>query len=515
MIRTIDAEIFTVEDEEVWSKDSLLEFFDSKGSEAILEFRNGEEFRHVTMNPYKGVLEIKDARVRNSEDLFRELSTRLGKQSMWIVCDPDGNYQTVLRWIPSYYNHLYDYEGKPDLELLNRYDTLFLYGLNEYAVILYKDVLPLWKGKKVILCGEWNTFAPFLPGLSDKEVILIPDWKEGTFFKETEPNVLHIIDNRPENESLDRYVKDHILLYDEVMVYTFCFANLLHLGDLYPDKKFLLIDGTLNIEGIFGIWDKVFTMARFAKGKGYVPVFGITKADYNIYSDHSRDDIWNKFMKQPDGYRIEDVIRAKNVYLSPNANILNIMRHIMTADTPPGTELDWSGGMFNQAVESYIKQHGSILKNPDETLGVLIRGTDYTKTHMPGHAKHASVEEIIEKISETEADHPYKWIYLATEDQEILDQMKEIYKERLLYTDQERFVIQPGQLLRDLTDGQEKKEGEGFRRGAEYLCTLRLLSRCESLIASGSCGGVSEAVRENGGKYRFVYVFDHGINPRG
>ena len=93
--------------------------------------------------------------------------------------------------------------------------------------------------------------------------------------------------------------------------------------------------------------------------------------------------------------------------------------------------------------------------------------------------------------------------------------MKEIYKERLLYTDQERFVIQPGQLLRDLTDGQEKKEGEGFRRGAEYLCTLRVLSRCESLIASGSCGGVSEAIRENGGKYRFVYVFDHGINPRG
>ncbi len=52
-----------------------------------------------------------------------------------------------------------------------------------------------------------------------------------------------------------------------------------------------------------------------------------------------------------------------------------------------------------------------------------------------------------------------------------------------------------------------KKEGEGFSLGVEYLCTVHLLSQCCSLIASGECGAVGEAIRENGGKYQHVYIF--------
>lgn len=67
-------------------------------------------------------------------------------------------------------------------------------------------------------------------------------------------------------------------------------------------------------------------------------------------------------------------------------------------------------------------------------------------------------------------------------------------------------MIQPGQLLMDLH--KEKKAGKGFRLGAEYMCSVSLLSQCKSLIASGDCGAYAEALRENGGRYEHIYKFE-------
>ena len=255
-------------------------------------------------------------------------------------------------------------------------------------------------------------------------------------------------------------------------------------------------------------------MARYAKSRGYIPIFYINSSPENMYSDFEGDDIWGKFMNQLEDIKPEELLESKNVYFSPNANCLSILRHMYNEATPKDIKLEFKNGLYNEQVEKYIEEHGRILSEPENTLGVLIRGTDYQKTQFPGHPKHATVEMMIAKISEIEKTRPYKYIYLATEDAEVLEQMKAEYGDRLIYTDQERFVVEPGKLLASVHGEKTKAEGKGFRLGAEYLCTLRLLSRCESLLASGRCGGVTEAIKENGGKYRMKYVFDLGINPR-
>ncbi|MCR4901621.1 MAG: hypothetical protein K6A23_02065 [Butyrivibrio sp.] len=401
-----------------------------------------------------------------------------------------------------------------DLTLLNRYNTVVLYGLNEYFIELYKYVLPKWTGGKIILCGDWAVLGYVLPSISGKEIFIQKDYFPGSPLEINEPLVLHVMDFLPKNEDYKRFDEDNIIMIDELMTYTFCFSDLQHFGNEYPDKKFLIIDGSFRIEGIFGIQSKVFTMVKYAITKGYIPVVIILSSDNNMYSDGFGDDIWSKFMNQPCGYTIKDIKNAKNVYISPNANCLTIMRHIMEMETDKEIVLDTDKKLFCQNVEDYINANSQIVPEPSQTLGVLIRGTDYTKTHMPGHPIHASVSEIVTKISEIEAEHPYKYIYLATEDSEILEEMKSIYGNRLLYTDQERFSIDPGQLLINIHDARPKEKGKGFRLGAEYLLTLRLLSKCESLVASGNCGGTDEAIRENNGNYRITYVFNKGINSR-
>lgn len=515
MIKAIDAEIYTVYDESPWNMDKIKDFYKEHDSNTIIEFINNGIYQHVTYdalsteNP-----SFPDIRIPLRIDMFYQASLQTSKTSTWIVCDDNGQYLTVLHDFFSYYTHRYDYEGDIDLTLINRYDTIVLYGLNEYAIELFLNILPHWQGSRIILCGEWMLMGHILPSINGKEILIQNDYIPGARIELDDPSVLHVMDLLPKNENVTRYTKDHMIMYDELMLYTFCFSHIMHFGNKYPDKKFFIIDGSFRIEGIFGIQDKVFTMARYAISKGYIPVVIILSSDNNMYSDGLGDDIWSKFMNQPCGYNRLDISEAQNVYISPNANCLTVMRHIFREDTTPDITMDTDKHLFNKAIEDYISSRLDIMPDPAMTLGVLIRGTDYSKTHLPGHAIHADVSEMVEKIKEIEEEHPYKNIYLATEDAEVLSNMKDIYGDRLIYTDQERFNIKPGELLINLHGKETKEKGKGFRLGAEYLLTLRLLSMCESLVASGHCGGTSEAIRENSGKYRFTYIFEKGNNPR-
>lgn len=40
-----------------------------------------------------------------------------------------------------------------------------------------------------------------------------------------------------------------------------------------------------------------------------------------------------------------------------------------------------------------------------------------------------------------------------------------------------------------------------------------VISECHSLIASGYCGEVDEALKENQGQYKNVFIFELGVNP--
>lgn len=173
-------------------------------------------------------------------------------------------------------------------------------------------------------------------------------------------------------------------------------------------------------------------------------------------------------------------------------------------------KLSWPNGIYNAQIKSYIQERAvRFLPHPERTLGVLLRGTDYVKTHLPGHGSHATPEMVINKIAEIENEWDFDYIYLSTEDEEICQKMKNHYGDRITFTDQERYTVKEGQFLVDLH--QKKEPGKGFRLGAEYLCSIELLSMCSSLIASGPCGALGETVRKNNGKYKHLFTFSRTL----
>ena len=119
---------------------------------------------------------------------------------------------------------------------------------------------------------------------------------------------------------------------------------------------------------------------------------------------------------------------------------------------------------------------------------------------------------LCEKINEMfNNDKTLEYIYIATEDAVYCEYFKGIYKDKVSFTDQERFQTKENELLADY-HRNEKIKRDGFFLGAEYIASIYLLAHCKSLLASGGCGGLDEVRKENGGKYKDVYVFNLGVN---
>lgn len=338
MIISVTGEFYVYETDALPSREELCGFFQGLNENDILEIRikspdglQSEQVYHVTKHFLVNEQEFMDLTVPFSADTFQTAAHICPYNGILPVKDEEGNCISIVKKIWTYYEHFYKYEGEVDLSFLNQYSTIILTGVNEYSVEIYRRVLPLWSGgTQVYLVGaEWKNYLPVLP---KPEGIFVEVFEQLPAFLSPEKNKgrgnLYIIEGLPRNESSERYEKG-CMYYDEIMQLTFMFSYVIHPGKKNPHKKFFLIDGFYRIEGMFGIWNKAFTAARYAMAKGYTPVFEIVSSDANMYSDHEGDDIWNKFFMQPVDCPLSEIHESSYLALSPNMNILNTVRSIM------------------------------------------------------------------------------------------------------------------------------------------------------------------------------------------
>lgn len=568
MVVSVSGAFYVFETETDPTREDLIDFFKDLTENDILEVRVKKPFGrdivyHVTRFFLDNDLRFMNLALEKSDQVFQQVS-RMNLYDCILPVFENGSCVNFVKNIETNYQHYYRYEGEIDVSFLNRYKTIALTGLNEYSVELYKKALPLWKGEEVFLVGEeWQDYLDVLPTPEGIRVTItgelpqcedlegslegneeIPGENEGTS-RTGGGRMLQIVEGLPgaerllgggglpgseglsegqglsevkglsESENVSGCEKD-IMTYDDIMALTFMFSYVISPGCLNPEKKFFVIDGRFAGEGFFPIWDKVFTAARYALAKGYLPIFQIVSSDGHKYSDALGEDIWNKFFLQPDGYTMKEVHNSSYLALSPNMNLSPEVRHFME-EVFGGTELSWPRGIFNSRVKKYITERGDqILSRPEKALGVLVKGAKEVDVPASGCLHHASVEMVIDKIEEIKETWDFDHIYLFSGDEKAREKMIEQFGTRVITAEVEECSRQAeldtepeselGSTVETMAE-MDKKKDEGFRFGAEYLCSVSLLARCGSLIASGDCGVVREALRENEGRYKRVYVF--------
>ena len=139
-------------------------------------------------------------------------------------------------------------------------------------------------------------------------------------------------------------------------------------------------------------------------------------------------------------------------------------------------------------------------------LGVFLRGTDYTHLKPAGHAVQPSKEMAAEKIDEFLKKYGNMKIFLATEDEDILNYLRQRYGDLIFTTDNNVIKNYSGKNF--LTN--EIKGVNKYKFGLDYLVKMICLARCKYLIASMAAGAFF-ADLYNANNYADKYIFKLGV----
>lgn len=281
-------------------------------------------------------------------------------------------------------------------------------------------------------------------------------------------------------------------------------------GEMYPDKTFFVIRRAYCKVGLFSYVMTNMGLVDYAVGKGYIPV--IDMQNYrNTYLEDERigkENAWEFFFKQPCGYSLEDVKNAKNVILSNGL--------IREKNSYPDFNIIENETVFaywHQVFQKYFKVTDEIanefqrlrreLLGEGKVLGILARGTDYVSSKPKGHPIQPTAEQVIEKAHEIMKSYSCDKIYLATEDADIYERLREVFGEKLVAPDTKRYITSSGQNINDFVDKDNK-----YQKGKEYLLSIMILSSCECLVA-GNVGGTHGTMLMSKG-FEYSYIFDLG-----
>ena len=177
---------------------------------------------------------------------------------------------------------------------------------------------------------------------------------------------------------------------------------------------------------------------------------------------------------------------------------------------------DFDINSLNPNFVEEMKEYGNAVLKDKKMLGILLRGSDYIASGMSGASAPVTVESALPKIREWMDEGGYDGIFLATEDQDILDKMKDAFPGKIRAVSQERYSITDFQEegVTTISELDSKRHpGDDYDNfledsTANYFYALYLLSRCESFMYSGQCGGIvmTKSLCEKGFKRMWCFA---------
>lgn len=223
-----------------------------------------------------------------------------------------------------------------------------------------------------------------------------------------------------------------------------------------------------------------------------------------------RVNTWEKFFKQTTEITLEEVYQSKNVILSSGDwEIPN--KEVFDADRIAQNHKIWMKYFqLNEKTEKkYLEEKGRIGIGTHRVLGVKCRGTDFLTTKPLDHSILPENDQTIQAIEEKSREWgEFDRIFLSTEDQNILNLMKDFYGDKLFYLEGNRVVLTESKWLSELYDQDTPNGSTKEDDMREYLVSTYLLAACDGLIAP-EVGGTIGALRIRGNRDQ-VFIFQLG-----
>lgn len=165
-----------------------------------------------------------------------------------------------------------------------------------------------------------------------------------------------------------------------------------------------------------------------------------------------------------------------------------------------------------------MDEYAEAVLGKKRVLGVLIRGTDYIVSKMSGVRKMATVDDMLPTMRQWIAEDNYDLIFLATEDQDILDRMRKEFGKMIRVISQVRHTVKDFAGLKLLSELEDKERADNPNIAEDntvnYFYALYLLSKCESFMAGGECNGWFVVHSFHHGGFKRSLKFQLGVKQR-
>ena len=298
-----------------------------------------------------------------------------------------------------------------------------------------------------------------------------------------------------------------------VLYHNICWECAACFGELNPERLFYVIRCPKSELGFFGLYNYVVENLKVAEQKKAEPVI-----DWKHYpNDYILEDklvgrvnAWEYFFLPASGISLEEVYHSKNVIMSGGAYSGTLSEVKDAGELLESSRLIAKYIVLNEKTGKLFDQEYKRLgMDKSRVLGVKCRGTDFRETKPKNHVICPDVDTTVTIISEKCKEWgEFDKIFLATEDANMFEQMKNIYSDKLVYNETERFTTANGQWLNKLFDKSDADTGYKYERMLEYLISVYLLSRCDALIAP-IVGATLGAMRIKG-EYNQFYLIHLG-----
>ena len=310
-------------------------------------------------------------------------------------------------------------------------------------------------------------------------------------------------------------IKSFYVIYNQLK-YPDMVEQKMSYGSMNGDKVFYVIrPRTDGIEGLMALFLNAVKQINYAIKKGYIPVIDFENYKTQYCDENKKNkNVWEYYFEQISDYSLSEVYQSKKVILSGlsalskcdsyldqrmDADSLKKSRYFIKTYIKPSKDT-------NEFIE---KQVSTI--NPEKTLGLYLRGTDYTKLKPAGHPVQPDVQQAIVKADEVMQRNGLEYVFLVTEDADIYKSIKEYYKERLIIVTYDKFIsnYKGKSFLSQDYDVITQLSDSPYQRGMNYLAKIILLSKCKCFVGGNTCGSWAANVFSDG--YIESYIFNLGL----
>lgn len=277
-------------------------------------------------------------------------------------------------------------------------------------------------------------------------------------------------------------------------------------GNENSDKTFYVVSFDYDTQGLFAIVKSVLSHIMYAVEKGWIPVVDLK--NYHCQYHQEGENAWEQFFQQPCSYKLDDIKRCKHIVRSYYGmypyNRYDFYVDIL--DRPD--ECKRMAEIYKKYIKpqpealEYMEKAKKTLHIDSKTLGVLCRGTDYLTRKPKYHPRQPEPEIVIADASMIMEQNGYESIFVATEDEHVLEMFRKRFGERLRYVNQPRLTLKENQqYLSDI----DTKAVIRNKMALDYYTALYILSQCPAMLAGRTAGTLGAVFMSEGFEWTRFY----------